>query len=251
MVLFMDISLADVFDSYTLWTLILAVLWLVAYIPRRHFIKRMLFMSLILLPFGLTQPYFVPGYWHASVREQFETVTDIGSFLWIFFLGGIVAVLFEEVFKLRFKKPEQLSQTQKTHAITIYILLLISGIVASSVSYFTQLSVVRGALIIGLVILWYVVWNERKILREVLYGASLFGALYLMTLLFVDWLFPEFTSTHLQLTQGTSLGYVFTIPLEEYVYAIVFGAATIPVYQGIRNSEIVAKKKKTPKKGSS
>jgi len=149
----MSISFAGIFDSYTLWTLILAVLWLIAYMPRRNFIKRMLFMSLILLPFGLTQPYFVPGYWHASVREQFETFTDIGGFLWIFFLGGIIAVLFEEVFKLRFKKPELLSRQQKTNAIVIYVLLLISGIVASSISYFTQLSVVRGALIMGLVIL--------------------------------------------------------------------------------------------------
>lgn len=240
----MTITLADVFDSYTLWTFILGVLWLIAYLPRRNFIKRMLFMSLILLPFGLTQPYFVPGYWHASVREQFETFTDIGSFLWIFFLGGIVAVLFEEVFKLQFLKPETLSRQQKTHTMVIYILLLVSGIVASVVSYFTQLSVVRGALIMGFIILWYVVWNERKILREVLYGASLFGALYLMTLLFVDWLFPEFVSTHLQLTQGTSLGYIFTIPIEEYVYAIVFGAATVPIYQGIRNSEIIEKGKK-------
>ncbi len=222
-------------DSYTIWTILLGFIWVIAYLSKVLSYKKMLLMGLVLLPFGLTQAYFVPGFWHVSVNEQFSSIRDIGSFLWIFFLGGIAAVLFESVFRLR--KSASLKPTKKSNKNTliIYFLLIISGVIATAIQWFTSLSVTRGALIMGFVIIWYVGITERKMLREVVYGALLFGSLYIMSLYVVDWLFPQFLTTHLSSNQ--TLGYILTIPIEEYLYAIVFGAACVPIYRGLRSSE--------------
>ena len=61
----------------------------------------MLKMSLITMPFGLTEPLFVPEYWmppslfHLAERTGF----DIESLIFSFAIGGIGTVLYNLIFK--------------------------------------------------------------------------------------------------------------------------------------------------------
>ena len=63
-----------------IWSLIILALWAIIYLLRKESRKEMLKMSLITMPFGLTEPLFVPEYWFPP--SLFNLAIKTG-FLWI------------------------------------------------------------------------------------------------------------------------------------------------------------------------
>lgn len=84
-------------DQYVwlVWSTALLIPWLAAYVafPRQR--KVMLRASLLTMPFGLTEPLFVPAYWSPPSLFDLARTTgfDIESFIFSFGIGGIGAVL--------------------------------------------------------------------------------------------------------------------------------------------------------------
>ena len=46
-----------------IWSLIILALWALLFVLKKGYREEMLKMSLITMPFGLTEPLFVPEYW--------------------------------------------------------------------------------------------------------------------------------------------------------------------------------------------
>ena len=49
---------------WLIWSLIILAVWGMIFLFRKDYRKVMLKMSLITMPFGLTEPLFVPQYWN-------------------------------------------------------------------------------------------------------------------------------------------------------------------------------------------
>jgi len=79
-----------------IWSLIILALWAIIYLLRKESRKEMLKMSLITMPFGLTEPLFVPEYWFppSLFNLAIKTGFDIESLIFSFAIGGIGTVLY-------------------------------------------------------------------------------------------------------------------------------------------------------------
>lgn len=124
-----------------IWSIIILALWAVVYCYKKDSRKEMLKMSWITMPFGLTEPLFVPDYWHPpSVFDLAEkTGFDIESLIFSFAIGGIGTVLYNIIFIRRNVKIPQSERNHDMHKLHVYI-LFVPFIIFLALSPFTPLS---------------------------------------------------------------------------------------------------------------
>ena len=79
------------------WSAAFLVPWIVLYVGAPGFRKPMVWSSLFTMPFGLTEPLFVPEYWSPPSLFDLAARTgfDIESLIFCFALGGVGAVLID------------------------------------------------------------------------------------------------------------------------------------------------------------
>lgn len=80
-------------NVYLVSSIILGFIWLVLYCHRSDLRYEILFVSILFLPFGLTQALFVPEYWNPLVIYKFFGLFDIES-LMLRFLSEVLQLLF-------------------------------------------------------------------------------------------------------------------------------------------------------------
>jgi hypothetical protein len=75
--------------TWFFWSLGLVAVWLAVYLFRNEARKRMLWASLLTMPFGLTEPLFVPEYWNPPSLFDLARRTgfDIESLIFCFCIG--------------------------------------------------------------------------------------------------------------------------------------------------------------------
>lgn len=218
---------------YLFWSFILGLIWLLLYLFRQDLRYEMLFSSVLFLPFGLTQPLFVPEYWNPNVIYKFFGIFDIESLLWCFFTGGISAVIYEEIFKRKLGK-ERMDAKSRHHAYIIYALLLLGVLWMLFIKFFTDFSVLRSSFLFVLCIFIYFIYSRPDLFKSSIFSGVLFSFLYISSLLLVDSLFPGFIAN--QWTIQGSLGLKLNgIVIEEYIYAFLFGIVWSVIYVEIKN----------------
>src|SRR3989338_3740228 len=120
-----------------IFSLILLGIWLVVFIIKPLARKEMFWVSLFTMPLGLTEPIFVPKYWNPPSLFNLAARTgfDIESLIFCFAIGGIGAVIYYTLFKVKYKKMtrhEIHSKRHRFHLLTlistpiIFILLFLS-----------------------------------------------------------------------------------------------------------------------------
>src|SRR3990170_4850098 len=106
------------------FSLILLGIWFVIFLVRPFVRREMFWVSLFTMPIGLTEPLFVPAYWNPPSLFDFAAKTgfDLESLIFSFAIGGIVAVLYEAIFKvkhLRMTEKEMHSRRHRFHRLAI------------------------------------------------------------------------------------------------------------------------------------
>ncbi|MFH1064182.1 MAG: hypothetical protein V1729_03825, partial [Candidatus Woesearchaeota archaeon] len=98
---------------------ILLGIWFILYIAKPILRKEMFWVSLFTMPFGLTEPLFVPEYWSPPSLFNLAARTgfDIESLIFCFAVGGIGAVLYEAVFKVSHQKVSREEIHGKRHRV--------------------------------------------------------------------------------------------------------------------------------------
>jgi hypothetical protein len=92
--------------EWLVFSLIWLGIWLAIFLVRPFVRREMFWVSLLTMPFGLAQPLFVPKYWNPPSLFNLAAKTgfDVESLIFSFAVGGIVAVLYEAIFKARHLK---------------------------------------------------------------------------------------------------------------------------------------------------
>jgi uncharacterized protein YggT (Ycf19 family) len=106
--------------AWLIWSLIFLLLWLLVYFFKKPFRKEMLRVSIWTMPFGLTEPLFIPQYWNPPTLFNLgqKTGFDLESLIFSFAIGGIGSVLFKIVFKMDnepFQSAERKHQKHRLH----------------------------------------------------------------------------------------------------------------------------------------
>src|SRR3989344_2960447 len=219
--------------AWLIWSLLLVGIWLVIYLFLKDKGKRreMLMVSLLTSLTGLTEPLFVPAYWNPPSLFNLAARTgfDIESLIFSFAAGGIVAVLYELIFRTAHEKMIIQSHHSTQHRYHIWAILSMP-IIFSVLLFFTKLNPIYISvisLIVGGLATWYCRPDLKK---KMIVSAFLFLGLYFFYFLTLIAIYPGFVEKvwNLKVISGVL---IFGIPLEELLFACSFGFLWSSVYE--------------------
>ncbi len=214
-----------------IWSLIILALWTVIYLFKIDSRKEMLKMSLITIPFGLTEPLFVPKYWlPPSLFDLAEkTGFDIESFIFSFAIGGIVTVLYNLIFKRGLVEIPRIERSHNKHRLHIYI-LFIPVILFILLALFTSLNHIYCG-IVGLFVGGLATLYCRPDLKgKIWVGGILFTVLYFIYFGSILIFYPLYVELYWNLDNLTHI-LVLGIPIEELLFAFTFGMYWSGLYE--------------------
>ena len=166
-------------SAYLIASALLFLIWLILYVLKPQSRRKMLLVSFLTTPLGLTEPLFVPSYWLPFTLFDLARRTrfDLESLLFSFAVGGITTVLYESLWgKLR--KPVSVHERhQGRHR--FHRLALLSPLIVFGILYFlTPFNPIYSSIIamtIGAVATWFC---RPDLLKAMLTGSILFLVLY-------------------------------------------------------------------------
>lgn len=124
-----------------IWSFIIFALWALIYLAKKDYRKEMLKMSLITMPFGLTETLFIPEYWFPPSLFNLAEKTgfDIESLIFSFAIGGIGTVLYTFIFKSSLAEMPHMERGHQRHRLHFYI-FFVPVIVFLVLALFTSLN---------------------------------------------------------------------------------------------------------------
>lgn len=227
-------------NAYVIGLLPFIFIWGLIYYSAERFRKKMLYSSLICMPFGALDILFIPEYWHPP--SLFGLTPPIESFAFAFLFGGIASSIYEFSTSRKLEEIGKEERNQyysfETHAwekwtITLLgIPLLYFGLGLSMMS--TSLIVIFVLAVVGL-------YQRKDLLRKAVFSAFFLTGFYLLVILFLKtFLFPDMFQNwwnHENLVGVYFLG----IPVEELVFAMDFGLFFSPLYEIGNEKKIISK----------
>lgn len=218
--------------EWLIFTLILLGIWLVIYIINKSQRKEMMWVSFLTMPFGLTEPLFVPEYWSPPSLFNLAARTgfDLESLIFSFAVGGIGTVLYGTIFKVKHKKVSKQEMHKKRHR--FHKLAVISpAVIFFPLHFLIELNPIYTASISMLVGGLATVLCRPDLKKNVLVSGSFFMILYFLFFLLINLIFPHFINFwNLEVLSGVL---VLGVPLEELVFAFTFGMFWSSVYEHV------------------
>ena len=206
-----------------IWSLILLALWGLVYLLKKDSRKEMLKMSWITMPFGLTEPLFVPEYWFPPSLFDLakKTEFDIESLIFSFAIGGIGTVLYNLIFKRGLAEIPHTERSHQRHRLHIYI-LFIPVIVFGILALFTTLNHIYCGSIALFVGGLATLYCRSDLKRKIWVGGILFTVLYFIYFGSILPIYPQYVELYWNLDNLTHI-LVLGIPIEELLFAFTFG----------------------------
>ncbi|KAA3616825.1 MAG: hypothetical protein D8M58_17640 [Calditrichaeota bacterium] len=222
--------MSDTYVWFT-WSLGLLVIWLGIYIINIKARKRMWYASLLTMPFGLTEPIFVPEYWHPPSLFDLahRTGFDIESLIFCFAIGGIGIVLYDIVFRVDHEAMAEHEKHHKHHRFHIYT--LISPLTIFPILYFTiNWNVIYTATLTMFLAGLAALWCRPDLKAKIWIGGVLFLLLYAIYFLALAWIAPGYVEKVWTLSAISGIS-IIGIPIEELVFAYTFGMLWSSYYE--------------------
>jgi len=213
------------------WTLALIGIWLIVFFLFKSGRKRMLWASLITMPFGLTEPLFIPGYWNPPSLFDLAQRTgfDIESLIFCFGIGGLGVVLYDFIFKVH---HEVMNMDEKKHSRhRFHIWTLLSPLILFPVLYFAvNWNVIYVAVLTMFAAALAALWCRPDLKGKIWIGGIIFTLFYLIYFLTLISAFPGYVER--VWTMSALSGYeVIGIPVEELLFAFTFGMLWASYYE--------------------
>jgi len=225
--------------EYLLGTLIMGIVWVLAFLPRKDLRKPMIWSGVayiiaisvwffalrFLFLLGYIDSSITPGYWHPNTLFNLGLITGgfaIEDILFMFFAGGIATFVYEYFFKIKIK----LKKTYKHHIKSPLIGL------AGSLLFAIVFDV---NLIYSLIVFGFVgaipIWIERKdLIKHSLMGGLVILIVYFFVFQIYLLIYPDFISQFYNLENVWGIMF-FGVPLEELLFALSFGFLWCPIYE--------------------
>lgn len=185
----------------------------------------MLIASLIITPAGLSEVFFVPGYWLPdTIRNPKLSIED---FIFSFAIGGIIAVIYELFMKGKVKHQRLCNcyNGEFFHGLILGI-----GIIVIFLTYALFKINFMYAVYIGIVVdVVLIVITRPDLLKKVLYSGLLFGLLYFLFFSILSFFTPSFIK-HWNLSNLSGI-ILLGVPVEEILWAIGAGGLLGPIYE--------------------
>ena len=221
--------------TYFIGSMVAFAIWCLLFYHRRDLRKKMLIMSITLGIMSLILEAFVwtQDWWRPMTITG--TLVGIEDIICNFSIAGIIAVIYEEVFKKKIAYRAHKPNTQQL------VMFLLSGIITSNLLFFVYhihsfYASIAGMLLPALCILFL-----RKDLVPVAFWTGIFGLLvgYLIagTMYLIQ---PGYVHQWWLLTRLSGI-LVFGLPLEDALWFFVAGLLVGPLYEFWQGAVLVHK----------
>jgi len=216
---------------WIIWSLIILAIWLVIFWIKPGFRKPMLKMSLITMPFGLTEPLFVPAYWSPPSLFNLAEKTgfDIESLIFSFAIGGIGAVLYRLVQKRGLIEIPVSERKQARHRLHRYI-LFVPAVVFALLALLTSLNHIYCGIIAMFAGAVSTLYCRPDLKAKIWLGGLLFTLLYFIYFGSILLFYPDYVTLYWNLDALTHI-LVLGVPLEELLFAFSFGMLWSSLYE--------------------
>ncbi len=219
-------------DSYVwlVWSSAFLIPWALLYMAFPLHRRAMIWASLFTMPFGLTEPLFVPEYW--SPPSLFDlarrTGFDIESLIFCFGIGGIGAVLYN-VLTRRVVAPVEACEREHRHH-RFHRWALAAPFLVFPVLYLLPWNPIYPGIAAMLIGAAATIWCRPDLKRKTIAGGLLFLAYYSVFLLGLEVSAPDYIERVWNLDALTGIR-LWVFPIEELLFAIAFGAYWAGVYE--------------------
>jgi hypothetical protein len=204
------------------WAGLFFVVWLILFIGYRRYRLLMLWSSLLALPFGLSEPFFLLHYWHPpSLFNLTHTVhADLETFLFCFSIGGTAAVGYHVVTGRPLASPPPMARDGWFPA-----------------AYCAALGAPLPAFGAGLLLTGEIIWAGvagflagvvgrlvccPDLAVKTVVGGFLFLGYYTLLLLVLTWMAPGYIGLAWNL-HGPAAVRWFGLPMTELLFGLCFG----------------------------
>lgn len=221
-------------DQYIwfVWSSAFLIPWLILYLMFPVHRKAMWWASIYTMPFGLTEPLFVPEYWlpPSLFDLAINTGFDIESLIFCFGIGGVGAVLYNVLAGQVPRPMRDMARHHKRHR--FHKQILASPFIIFPVLYFLPWNPIYpgiAAMFVGAVA---AIWCRPDLKTKTLVGGLLFLSFYVFFLLALEWTASGYIDRvwNLDALSGIS---IFNMPLEELLFAFSFGMYWSGVYEHV------------------
>ncbi len=219
--------------AWLIWSLILVGIWLAIYLLLDTKEKKyeMLIVSLWTLLLGFTEPLFVPEYWAppSLFNLALRTGFDIESLIFSFSVGGIVVILYEQIFHTVHEKIPASIKHLPYHRYHFQAILS-APVIFMVLMLITKLNPIHSAVIaMGLGGL-FTQYCRPDLKKKMLVSAFLFLGLYFLFFLTLLAFFPGYVQQvwNLKVVSGIL---ILGVPLEELMFAFSFGFLWSSIYE--------------------
>ena len=216
---------------WLIWSSAFLLPWLGLYLGWPQHREVMWRTSLMTMLFGLTEPLFVPEYWHPpSLFDLAEsTGFDVESLIFAFGIGGVGAVLYNVLTGRRpasFAATEKEASRHRWHRLAV----LVPAIVFPPLYFFMEWNAIYAAIAALTAGAAAAALCRPDLAVKTLVGGSLFAAYYFVFMIALVWSAPGYIDAvwNLLALSGVS---VFGIPLEELLFGASFGMYWSGVYE--------------------
>ncbi len=221
-------------DQYVwlVWASAFLIPWGVLYWLRPADRRPMLKASLVTMPFGLTEPLFVPEYWSPPSLFDLAATTgfDIESLIFCFGIGGVGVVLYNALTRQTLAEvpsSERHASRHKFHRfilITPFILFVPLVLLPWNPIYPSLVCLFIGALA--------AIWCRPDLKLKCFVGGGIFFVYYVVFLIGLELLSPNYIERvwNLEALSGVS---VAGFPIEELAFAFTFGMYWSTAYEHI------------------
>ncbi|WP_196795096.1 lycopene cyclase domain-containing protein [Mariprofundus ferrooxydans] len=219
-------------DHYVwlLWSSAFLVPWAIVYLlfPRHR--RAMLWASLFTMPFGLSEPLFVPEYWHPPSLFNLAASTgfDIESLIFCFGIGGIASVAYNLITQ---QAPQPVSQAEKSRPLhKHHYTALAAPFVSFPILYLLPWNPIYPSIVAMFIGALANMLCRPDIKRKSWIGGLLFLLYYALFLAGLEWSAPGYIERvwNLASLSGISMA---SMPVEELLFAIGFGMYWSGVYE--------------------
>ena len=190
-------------------------------------------MSLFTMPFGLTEPLFVPEYWNPPSLFNLASTTgfDIESLIFSFAIGGIGAVLYESFFKIKHRKMTQRERHSKRHR--FHMLALTSPVIVFLfLFFFTNINPIYSASIAMFTGGIAAILCRPNLKQKIIISGIIFLLLYFLFFLFFNLIYPYAVTEFWNLSAISGI-LILGVPIEELMFGFTFGMIWSSLYEHI------------------
>lgn len=215
---------------WLVWSSAFLVPWLVLLLRLPHYRTVMMWSSISTMPFGLTEPLFVPRYWNPPSLFDLAQRTgfDVESLIFCFAIGGVGVVLYDFVTGAILKPIEVRERAARRHR--HHRAALLAPIVAFPVLVILPWNPIYPAIVTMMLGGAATVACRPDLKFTTLIGGSLFALYYAAFMLLLEWSAPGYIERvwNLRALSGVMIA---GMPLEELLFGFAFGTYWSGIYE--------------------